>query len=140
MNIYQRCWKKRLKVRKLTKFKVDTSKASEDITPQGCVEILQIVDGMVGVKLVPPIIKTSVNLRLLICGTMCSLGLKKSLSKVTVPVKCLLTSEQLRLFIHISHGRSWAQFPSRSQNIFLSFSLHIYHSVCQNLNFEFVCP
>ena len=38
----------------------------------------------------------------------------------------------------LSHGRSWAQFPSRTQNIFLSFSLHIYHSVCQNLNFEFV--
>ena len=32
---------------------------------------------------------------------MCSLGFKKSLSKVTVPVKCLLTSEQLRLFIYI---------------------------------------
>ena len=40
----------------------------------------------------------------------------------------------------LSHGRSWAQFPSRTQNIFLSFSLHIYHSVCQNLNFEFVFP
>ena len=60
-NIYQSCWKERLKVRKLIKFKVDTSKASEDIAPQGCVEILQTVDCMVGVKLVPPIIKTCVN-------------------------------------------------------------------------------
>ena len=39
---------------------------------------------------------------------MCSLGFKKSLSKVTVPVKC----------------------PSWTQNIFLSFSVHIIISFC----------
>ena len=52
--------------------------------------------------------------------------------------RVLIFSDNLPRNGCISHGRSWAQFPSRTQKIFLSFSLHIYHSVCQNLNFEFV--
>ena len=34
MNIHRHRWKERLKIRKLTKFKGDTSKGNEDISPQ----------------------------------------------------------------------------------------------------------
>ena len=135
MSIYQRCWKKRLK---LKKFKVDKSKASEDIASQSCVEILHTVDWMVGVKLVPhhKNVCESTTLR-----NHMFVRFKKITFKSDCPSQVSINNRTTEaVYIYISHGRSWAQFPSRTQNIFLSFSLHIYHSVCQNLNFECVCP